>query len=241
MIYQHKKLMLKFIYFLLFSISTVTAGEISTGIGYLDMEDYRIDNEINPLPLGWSTIPFIAYRSKYISFYGPNVTIHLLRGPISFSLNLQAKGDRYEGHEVEKRETSINAGAQLRLYFLSLKTMSDIFHTYNGNINEVTLGHRIGISSKIFLAGMLGYEYVNNSYVNYYYGVKESEIGFFNTYKTGNARNEILNLNLTYMLGEGQSLNLGYKFKKLDPVIFDSPTVAKRSFKLWNVFWSFSY
>ena len=233
--------MLKIILFLILMIPNAFAGEVSTGVGYLDMEDYRVDNEINPLPLGLSTIPFIAYRSEYISVFGPNIIFHLLRGPISLEVNFQAAGDRYEGHEVEKRDTAINSGLQLRLYFLSLKYSSDIFHTYNGNTMEVTLGHRQPLGSKLFLAGNIGYEFLNNSFVNYYYGVKENEVGYFQSYEAGGARNEILNLNLTYAVDKGQSITIGYRFKKLDPVIYDSPTVAMKSYKQWNFFWSFSY
>lgn len=223
--------------FFLFFLPISSYANFSTGIGYIEREIYREDNELNPLPLGLSTVPFIAYRGENLSVYGPNVEYRLLKGIIGASLHLQTVGDRFEAHEVKKRDTGVNAGVSLRLLFLSLRHTADIFHTYNGNVSTIDIGHREKFG-KFIVMGQIGYEYLNQGFSNYYYGVREDEVGHFQAFELKETRNEFLRLSTIYQLGEGRALNMSYGFKRLDPVIFESPTVNKKSFKTWSIFYS---
>lgn len=230
---------LKNLFFLIFFVGHSYAGTFSTGIGYLDQEDFRVNNEVNPFPLGLSAVPLISYRSDNLMINGPRVRYSLLRGPIGFALNLDAVGSRYQSEEVELRSTAINAGASARIFFLNFKHTADIGKTYNGNISIVSLAHRVQISEKVMMIPRLGYEFTNKAYNSYYYGVRSNEVGEYNEYEIDNARSQFIGVMTIIRLSESSSLSLNYGYKNLDQEIFQSPTVSLKGYRNWGVFFSF--
>jgi outer membrane scaffolding protein for murein synthesis (MipA/OmpV family) len=231
--------MKNFLLLFLFFFSLPLHGKFTTGIGYIQPAVFQVDNEINPLPFGLSFVPMIAYRGERLSVFGPNISYALNKGPISLSLRLHAIGDRYEAYEVERKETAINAGMRLRLYFLSLSYTSDISRTYEGNIFELSLFWRFKVNEWFFVTPRYTKRFLNQAYTNYYYGVSEDEVGFFDEYSMNSAQNDIAALNLLFKLKEGQSLSLGASYRSFDPVIYDSPIINRQSFITSSVFWNF--
>ena len=214
-------------------------GYFSTGIGYISPDEYREDNEINPLPFGLSTVPMIAYRSERWRLIGPRLSYHLLKGPIGIDLNLGLEGDRYLAHELEQRDNSVAAGASLRLFFLICRHDSDISRTFNGNINKITLAHRFLVTDKLFIIPRITKEYVGRNFTDYYYGVDPDEVGEFEEYSPENSENEIYGLTLTQVLNEGSSLTLNITHKVFGEEIANSPTIRLDRYNIWSFFWSF--
>ncbi len=211
-----------------------------SGIGYIGPEEYRVDNEINPLPFGLSLIPMIAYRGQRLQVYGPNISYVLLRGPVSFSLNAKAFGDRYKARDLSQRDTAVNAGVSLRLLFLTLKYGADISKVYNGNTAEVGIGWRFKFGDSWLVIPGLAKEYLNESYVNYYFGIDADEVGEFSFYEAKTAVNDKLRLGVTYLIDSENSLSLNYSYRKFDKVVYESPTISKEGYATWSFFWSYS-
>ena len=211
----------------------------TTGLGYIHVEQYRTDNEINPLPLGLSVVPMIAYRSERLRIFGPNINYSLLRGAIGFDLKLNVSGDRYKAYEIEERSTSIDAGVSLRLLFLSLTYSSDIGRTYNGNSYSLGIAHRFMLGDSIMIIPRVAREYLNKSYTRYYYSVSLDETGEFPLYSLEEATNEIYTIIINLKLSERNSISLNYTHKVFDDDIYASPTIELKRFNRSAVFWNY--
>lgn len=212
-------------------------GTFSTGIGHLIQEDYRVDNEINPFPLGINTVPIISYRSENLIINGPRVRYNLKKGLIGTTLLLNTYGDRYKSHELEQRETSVHAGVSLRFAFLSFNYTSDISNVSDGNSYSLVLAHRF-MFDQLSLIPRIGQEFLNSSITNYYFEINQKEANYFEEYELKSARNNFAALTLAYKLTPSQSLLINYNFKQFDQAIFDSPTVKLKSYKTYGLFWS---
>ena len=224
----------------LFGIHNAQARFVG-GIGYIQPGQYRVDNEINPLPLGISVVPMIFYRGERLSVLGPNVSYSLLKGPINFALRVGATGDRYKTESLKQRDAAINAGFSLRLLFLTLNYGSDISNVFDGNTMSVSIGWRFTLTESLFFIPSIKKEFQNSSYVNYYYGVSRDEAGRFSAYKVNNAVNDIYGVGFTYILDPLQSLSLNYSYKVFDQVIFDSPTINEDSYGRFSLFWNYKF
>ncbi len=230
--------LIKFFLLLILYFSTFAnaQGVWSGGIGYLDQEDYRVNNEVNSLPFGLKFVPVISYRGENLSIYGPNIRYSLLKGAIGSALHLEPSGARYKSKEVELRDTAINAGLSVRIFFLNLKHTVDIYDKYNGSITTATLGHRFVLSESLFLIGSAGYQFLSEAFTDFYYGVKPDEVGTYTLYRPESAQNKIVRINLTYLISKETSLTLNYSFTELDEEVYESPTVGQNSFKTWGIF-----
>lgn len=215
-------------------------AQLSTGLGYIGLEDYRVNNEVNPLPLGISVIPAISYRSGNLNIRGPNITYNFLQGPIGFSYHLEIVGERYESQEVKLRNSAGNTGFSLRLLYLTLKHTSDFTGVYRGNITNAFLAHRFQLFDRLMFIPRIGYRYTNKSYNNYYFGVRANEVGTYSFYELENARSENAGATLIF-IGSDYSLSLSYSHTNQDQVIYDSPTVALNSYKVWSLFYNFNF
>jgi MipA family protein len=233
------KLMIVILVFSL-SLNLLAAGKLRVGLGYIQPGEYRVDNEINPLPLGMSFVPLIAYRGERLSVLGPNINYTLLKGPISLGVRLNAAGDRYKSHDLEERDSAINAGVVLRLFFLTLSHAADVSGVYNGEVDQLTVGWRFVLSDSFSLMPRIGKEFLSHEYINYYYGVRADESAYYPTYQTNNAVNDIYSARLIYKMSEDHSFSLSFKHRVFDKVIYDSPTINKKYFSRWSMFWSYT-
>lgn len=225
----------------LFTVFSNTAlADWTTGLGYIQPQDYRKDNEINPLPFGLSFVPVLSYRGERLTFYGPFLRYALIKGAIALNLNFNVIGDNYEAYEVERRKTGWNAGASLRLYFLTLSYGSDISKTYNGNVFIASVGHRFSLlNDRLFVIPTISKQYVSKSFTNYYYGVSADEVGEFEEYSLENAVNDIYGLRMSYALNATESISLNFNYKVFDNEIYNSPTIALRQYNTLSIFYNY--
>lgn len=216
-------------------------AEFVGGLAYIQLDEYRVDNEINPLPLGLSLVPMIAYRGERLRVFGPNINYVLVEGLVSFSMVLSATGDRYKTISLEQRDGSINGGFNLRLFVLNIRYGSDLVNVYKGNTVDVNLGWRFKILESLFITPSFGKEFLNDSYVNYYYGIAEGETELFDPYRTKSAVNDIYRIGVTFIGSKKNSFTLNYSYKVFDDVINDSPTINKEYYGATSFFWSHSF
>lgn len=231
-----------FLLFVLFntSFSLGIAGKFSLGIGYIELEEYRVDNEISPLPMGTNILPVITYQGENLRVLGPNITYSFLKGPIGLNLKLSASGDRYEGHEVKRRDGTMNGGLSFRLLYLVIDHGIDLFNVYNGQTTNIFLTKPFFFGEKLMVIPRIGKEYLSSSFTNYYYGVRSDEVGVFSEHSTKSAVNDLYSININYFITNRHSLIFGYNYKVFDRVISSSPTVNKASFSSARLFWSYS-
>tara|TARA_Y100000768_G_scaffold389021_1_gene390483 strand:+ start:22970 stop:23671 length:702 start_codon:yes stop_codon:yes gene_type:complete len=222
-------------------LSFSAKAEFVGGLAYIQLGEYRVDNEINPLPLGLSLVPMIAYRGERLRVFGPNINYILIEGPVSFSLILSATGDRYKTSTLDQRDASINGGFNLRLFVLNIRYGSDLVNVYKGNTVDVNLGWRFKILKSLFFTPSLGKELLNDSYVNYYYGISDGETERFDSYSANSAVNDVYRIGVTFIESKKSSFTLNYSYKVFDDVIYDSPTIDKDSYGATSFFWSRSF
>lgn len=215
-----------------------THAGFSTGLGYLEPEQYRVDNEINPLPFGVNLVPLISYRSRTLNITGPRIKYNFINGMYGLAMSLNAAGDKYKSYEISEKSTAINGGINIRLLFLSFNYQTDLFQTYNGNTAKVIIAQPFMLSNNIRILPRIGKEFLNTSYTNYYFGVRDDEQGQYSRYSLKNAVNNLAGLTTIIKLTQESSLTLNLSYRELDKTIYQSPTVAKRSYKTIGVFWS---
>ena len=230
-----------FSFFILASSAFSQEKNFFTGVGYIQPQDYRKDNEVNPLPFGISLVPVIGYDSKKLRIYGPFISYALMTGAIGLNLNLRAAGDNYEAYDLNPRKVAVNGGASLRLYFLTLGYSSDLSNTYDGNIFTVSLGHRFVLFDRLMLMPSISRQYVNSGFTQYYYGVKADESAQIEEYSIDKAVNDIYSLNTVYVLSEIKSLALNFTHKKFDNEIAKSPTIALSSYNTVGFFYNYKF
>lgn len=220
------------------SVNLYAESNFISGIGYIKPDQYRKDNDVNPLPLGLSVVPMIAYQSKTLKVFGPNIRYTLLNGMYGAELKMNVAGDRYESHDLELRNTTINAGASVRFMFLSLDYESDIGHTYNGNLYRLTLAKPFIFGSFMFIP-RIAKEYVNEGFTRYYYGVKADEAGYYSEYSLNTAVNEIYSIMLNYRMNKKTSIAFNLTHKVFDKVIAKSPTIDLDRYNTVSLFWNY--
>ena len=234
--------MLKIFLFLSFllSFSAFAKSNFFSGLSYMQISDYRVDNEINPLPLGSNIIPILGYRGKHLQVLGPNIIYTFLNGPISLGLRVNATGDRYKARNLKQRNTAINGGVSVRLLFLIMNYGVDLFNVYKGNTYDIGLGWRFKLSEDFFFLPKVSKNFLNSGYVNYYYGISTGEADSFSPYQAQSAINDEYSVGGIYKFSERSSFVLNYAHTIFDQVIANSPTVSERSFDRWSFFWSYS-
>ncbi len=227
-------------FFLVFVCFNAHANYIG-GLGYIDREDYRVENEINPSPLGTNFLPMLAYRGERLSVFGPKINYALIKGAFGLGLTLSPSGDRYKARDLDQRDGAINAGVSLRLLFLSLSYSADITHVHKGQTAKASLGWRFALSKQLLFAPRISKEFLSKSFVNYYYGIAADEVGEFSFYEAQGAVNNVYGAALTYISNPKHSFTLNYSKKHFDRVIYESPTIDKKSYATTSFFWNYNF
>src|SRR5690606_18310020 len=128
----------------------------------------------------------------------------------------------------------------LRLLFLVLKHGVDISRTYHGQITSVSVAKPFRLTDNVALIPTLAKEYLSSSFVNYYYGVKDDEVGTFDAYQAKTATNDLLGITININLSENTSLTCNYSHKKFDQVIYDSPTIRLEAYNTISLFGNYT-
>jgi hypothetical protein len=231
----------KFIIVFITLLQFCTHAKWITGVGVFEPGRYRVDNEISPLPFGWNVVPMIGYISPRLRVIGPTASLRVFGGgPYEARVNVNMTGDRYRAHEVAERDSGVDVGASVRLLFLTLKYGADVAGVYHGNSFSWGLSRRIVIDDKFIFIPSYTQRYVNSGYANYYYGVKESEVGYFQAYRPGESKITSIRLSSTWRLNETHSIALNINRREFADEIYNSPTVREKSYYSGSLFWNYT-
>ena len=186
-------------------------------------------------------IPFVGMQVGRFSIAGPGVTFALVRSPF-LGVKLLSSWDKqyeYRGPGMSKRRWSVNGGFEINMLYLRASFQHDVLGRSNGSIYNVSLGHRLLLSSQWMLGLSAGIEHLSERYMNYYFGVKTEETSFFEAYHAQRESNYYTRCSITFLLDKYFSLASNVGYKRYGNRVFFSPTVRKRdeyTFMLTGVF-----
>lgn len=183
-------------------------------------------------------LPVVSYENKWISASIPTFDVKLYEpGALSFRLRARYAGDGYEADDspvlagMEDRKASLWAGAAV------------IWKTEYANVTGEFLADAMGKSKgtrarlqvdRRFAAGKFGFtprlaaEWVDDKYVDYYYGVRQSEATATRAFYEGKATTNIhAGLRVDYTPARHHMLFLDLGASRFGSTVKDSPLVDK--------------
>ncbi|SDA77046.1 outer membrane protein [Pseudomonas sp. NFPP33] len=208
-------------------------GQWSLGIGaaVIDKPYRDFDREVKPLPV-------ISYENKWLSASIPTFDVKLYATE-SLSLRLRARwaGDGYEAQDspvlagMDEREASIWAGGAV--------IWKTGFANISGEVLADAMGNSKGTRAKLqidrrFAAGKFGFtprlavEWVDDKYVDYYYGVRQSEARADRAFYEGEATTNVqFGLRTDYTPTHHHTVFLDIGATRFGSTVEDSPLVDK--------------
>jgi len=179
-------------------------------------------------------LPILGYRGEKLSIFGPFVSYAMLQsGDVAFSI--QAK-PRFEGYDesdsdvfdgMDERKSSLDLGFGIEYarddWKLKLSSLHDVLGRSNGS--ELSAGlSKVFRSGSFFIEPGIGLSYLDSRYVDYYYGVKNSEVTSFRpSYEGDDAINKNLGITVTTPAFFDGLTRFGFEHTWYDPDISDSP------------------
>jgi outer membrane protein len=139
------------------------------------------DIDVDTMPL-----PIIIYDSKWFAVQGGSFSFKLpSAGPVSFSLSADVSQDGYKASDsvflrgMDEREDMLWAGANVRWE----NRVADLSASWLTDVSGNSKGQKISIGiERTFSAGnwefapRIGAVWLDEKYVNYYYGVRQHEV-----------------------------------------------------------------
>ncbi|UYO93156.1 MipA/OmpV family protein [Pollutimonas sp. M17] len=184
-------------------------------------------------------LPIVGYENKWISAAIPTLDLKLYSDD-SLSFRLRARyagGDGYEADDspflagMEDRKASLWAGAAV--------TWKTDFANFTGEVLADTMGKSKGIRARLqvdrrFAVGKFGFiprlaaEWTDDKYVDYYYGVRQSEVTATRAFYQGKSTTHILaGLRVDYMPTKHHTVYLDLAASRYGSTVKDSPLVDK--------------
>lgn len=184
-------------------------------------------------------LPVVSYENKWISASIPTFDVKLYSGnSLSFRLRARyAGGDGYEADDspvlagMEERKASLWAGAAV--------IWKTDFANFTGEVLADTMGKSKGKRARLqvdrrFAAGRFGFtprlaaEWIDDKYVDYYYGVRQSEATAARTFYEGKSTTNILaGVRVDYTPAKHHTLYLDLAASRFGSTVKDSPLVDK--------------
>ncbi|WP_140720651.1 MULTISPECIES: MipA/OmpV family protein [Gammaproteobacteria] len=207
------------------------SGQWALGLGAVVLDQpYRdIDREVFPLPL-------ISYESKWISATVPVLDLKFYStDSLSLRARVRLSGEGYESDDspaltgMEDRKRSLWAGG-------AVNWKTD-FVNVSGEVLADTLGNSKGTRAKVqidrrFAAGRFGFtprlaaEWVDDKYVDYYYGVRQSEVLADRAFYEGKATTNVqFGLRVDYSPSRHHAMFIDVAATRFGSTIEDSPLV----------------
>ncbi|SYZ51362.1 MltA-interacting protein [Xanthomonas arboricola pv. juglandis] len=205
----------------------------SAGIGAVVLDQpYRdFDREIFPLPI-------ISYESKWISATVPVLDFKFFSTDnLSLRARVRLSGDGYNADDspfmtgMDDRSRSLWAGGALiwktELANLSAEVLADTMGNSKGARAKVQIDRRFS-AGKFGLTPRLAAEWVDDKFVDYYYGVRQSEALAGRPFYEGTATTNIqFGLRMDYLPSRHHAMFIDLGATRVGSTIEDSPLVDK--------------
>ncbi|GAB3351004.1 MipA/OmpV family protein [Lysobacter tyrosinilyticus] len=197
-------------------------------------------------------LPFVSYESRWISASLPKFDIKLNSSEtLSFRLRASVAGDGYDAKDspaltgMKDRKFSLWAGGAV--------VWNTDFANFTGEVLTDAGGKSKGTSAKLqmdrrFAAGSFGFtprlvaEWIDDKYVDYYYGVEQSEVLVDRPFYEGKATtNAQVGLTLDYNPAEHHTVFLDAGFTRYGSAVEDSPLVDKPNLTTLGLGYSYRF
>ncbi|QGL80176.1 hypothetical protein GPNADHDJ_01130 [Stenotrophomonas maltophilia] len=190
-------------------------------------------------------LPMISYENRFVKLGGPNLELKLpgieLSGSqrLNFGVTTQLfDGAGYEAKDspalagMAERKSSIWVGAKMEwendLADVKLEWLGDASGKSKGQRLALGLERKIMLSPRLMLIPQVGVEWVDKKYVNYYYGVRDSEATAGRSAYTGKATlNPEISLSGIYRFDRHHSMMLNVGVRSFGKEIKNSPIVGR--------------
>lgn len=218
--------------------------KFSIGPGVILAKNQRINNQYSRMNKATTIrfVPFFEAKNRRFSL-GANGIQYRVWGDFfqNVSLVLNYTGDRYKTDQMDKRSSSFFSGLQYKYRGYSLDFVHDINNKSNGNILKGSYAHMNQLSEKWILISNVGFNWFDDRYANYYYGVKNKEVtSTRSAYKLKNYFQPVVGFLPIYKINEHFTATIGGFFKYVPNEVSKSPTMKGNQFEFLSV-WGFSY
>ncbi len=187
-------------------------------------------------------IPFLSYENEYIEILGPNLKYKLpgitLNDSNAFNFGIIGKYDftNYEADDapilngMEDRDGGFWAGAvaewQNNIATVSLEFLTEVAGDSEGSMVNLGFERTWHFGDNYMLTPRAVFSWVDESYVDYYYGVRTDEVTSGRTFYQGEAGlNTEIGLRGGYMFNQKHMIFLDFAVTSLADEIKDSPLV----------------
>ncbi|PWF43622.1 MipA/OmpV family protein [Massilia glaciei] len=213
------------------------AGGSQWGLGigiFAERQPYREhNNKLRALPL-------IMYMNKYVSVLGPGIDVHLpSAGPVALRLRARYSSDGYEAKDspflagmAERKDSVWLGGAALwRAGFanLSAEILTNPFGNSDGTKFKLQLDRRF-MSGAFAFTPRVAAQRLDDNYVDYYYGVRQTEARIDRARYAGRAATNLeVGVRVDYAIAQKQSVFVDLSTTRLGGAIERSPLVDRSS------------
>lgn len=211
------------------------SGQWALGIGAVILDKPYRDFDRKALPL-----PLVSYESKWISASVPTVDLKAYSTE-SLYLRVRARwvGDGYATNDspvfdgMNERKSSLWVGGALMwkadLVNLSGEVLADAMGNSKGKRAKLQIDRRFA-TGKFGWTPRLAAEWVDDKYVNYYYGVQQSEARAGRTFYEGKATTNVqFGLRMDYSPSRHHSMFVDVGATHFGSSVKDSPLVDKNN------------
>lgn len=205
---------------------------LGAGIGF-ERSPYRdVGNET-------SAIPLLGFQNRYVRFFGTTFDAKLpSAGPVDFSIRARyALGDGYKSSDssylsgMDKREGGLWLGLastwHSRVADVSLEWMRAVGKS-KGNRIKLAVERSFAATNRIHITPYAGIQWSDSKDVDYYFGVKDSEVTAERARYEGKSSTNInAGIRIDYTLTRHQNLFLDVGVQRWGSGVTDSPLVRR--------------
>ena len=187
-------------------------------------------------------IPLLKFENKYFHVFGPEVGFKLPginindSQKLNFSIIAKYDGSGYESDDAEilndmsERKSGVWAGAKMEwnsnLFDINAEWLADASSNSKGQRVNLTLERTWRLGEHVMLTPRVGVAWQDKKYVDYYYGVRDSEARLGRPVYSGKSgANAEVGVRGIYMFDNRHSMLLDIEVSSLAKGIKDSPLV----------------
>lgn len=206
---------------------------LGIGVGW-ERQPYRdFDNKVRGIPL-------LLYSNSYVTILGPGIDVHLpSAGPVTLRLRARYMRDGYEEDDspflagMAERKGSVWLGGaaiwRTNVANVTAELLADGSGNSKGNKFRLQLDRRIA-AGPFGITPRLAAQRLDEKYVDYYYGVEQSEVRIDRARYDGKAAvNVEVGVRIDYAIARKQNVFLDLSGTRLGTGIKDSSLVDRSS------------
>lgn len=183
-------------------------------------------------------MPVVSYENKWISASIPTFDVKLYSGDaLSFRLRVRYARDGYEDDDspflagMEERKASAWAGGAViwknNFANVSAEFLTDVMEESEGTRARLQIDRRFAMG-KFGISPRVAAEWVDDKYVDYYYGVRQSEVTANRAFYEGKATTNVhVGVRMDYTMARKHTVFLDLSANRFGSAVDDSPLVDK--------------